>query len=215
MLGERIRGAGSMAVALRVLLVSVVVAAAALTAACEPGSGESADVVDAASDIDMVLQLIDNRKWKQVGPEEDPFWADRPEGAEPCPAEFVYAEEEAEGWWFSVDTLECNYATASQPSLADVPEGWSLFFRIWHFRITLGEGPFTIALYVGDPPELLYSTTRPVPSESGLIFDELVTPRPIAAGEPLYWHIDNHGDNSWSIIELSARPPGQSALPSP
>jgi hypothetical protein len=46
----------------------------------------------------------------------------------------------------------------------------------------------------------------PIPKPGGLIVRELRVERDIPAGAPVYFHLHNHGANSWALVEVSAGP---------
>jgi len=52
----------------------------------------------------------------------------------------------------------------------------------------------------------LLDTRVAIPAPGGLIKSELRIDRPIAAGAPIYFHLHNHGQNSWALVEVSAGP---------
>ena len=45
-----------------------------------------------------------------------------------------------------------------------------------------------------------------IPDPVALPFDLVPIPRDLRAGEPVYWHLSNHGQKSWHLIEVSANP---------
>jgi hypothetical protein len=106
---------------------------------------------------------------------------------------------------FSVDTGACTYITARQPALRDVAQGETLVARVWHFALNAGEAAEAhVALRIGDTTVL--DQTVPIPSAGGLIAVSETAPRAFEAGTPVFFHLHNHGDNSWSLVELSAGP---------
>ncbi len=94
--------------------------------------------------------------------------------------------------------------TVSQPLARDVPAGALMSLRIWHFKISSWEGVFHLAYQIGadTPPE--WELEKEVPAESSLITDEWVASRAYKTGEEVYFHLSNHGDNTWSLVELVA-----------
>jgi hypothetical protein len=136
----------------------------------------------------------------------DPFWPT--DGSTPnlCPPDAYLAEDSGDGMWFSLETSNCNYMTVSQPLLADVTEDAVIQVRVWHFKITGSVGKFYHRIAAGDPPQILWEVEKAVPTESGgLLPFEPVSPKiAVSAGEAVYWHVSNHGQNSWHLIELSA-----------
>lgn len=106
---------------------------------------------------------------------------------------------------FSVDTGGCKYITARQPALRDVTQGETLIARVWHFALNADESAEAhVALRIGESTVL--DQAVPIPSQGGLIAIEEVATRAFPAGTPVFFHLHNHGDNSWSLVELSAGP---------
>ncbi len=152
------------------------------------------------------VALVDNDVWVQVPPSEDPWACLVHEATDVCePGEFG-PYPEADGVWFDVETVACNWFTGRQTTLADVPAGALVIVRIWHFQITYGEGDFTLALAIGDQARPLWDVARPVPSTAGLIYERFHVPYAIPAGTPIWYHLSNHGANSWGLIEISTHP---------
>lgn len=172
--------------------------------------------VDASqsADAEVAEPLVDNLLWEVVLPADDPFYPADDSEVVLCPESEYGSEVEGSDAWFSVKTVACNYLTVRQPLLVDVPADAQLRVRLWHFKFTLTEGTFTHAIAVGSPPDTFWEAELPLPiTESGLLPYELVPiSRSLSAGEPVYWHLNNHGLNSWHLIEFSAHP-GASATP--
>jgi hypothetical protein len=148
--------------------------------------------------------LVDPSAWQVMAAVDDPF-ADRPEDPSCADGSFV-PEWLADEAVFSVDTGGCSYLTARQSTLRQVAAGESLALRVWHFALTAGESAVAhVAVQLGD--ELLLDQSVAIPSKGGLLSLEQVAPSAVPAGTPVYFHLHNHGDNSWSFVELSAGPP--------
>jgi hypothetical protein len=47
---------------------------------------------------------------------------------------------------------------------------------------------------------------QPIPVNSGWIQAEFSVPNAYAKGEPIYWHVSNHGPNSWALVDISLGP---------
>jgi hypothetical protein len=172
----------------------------------DPGSSS----IDAASDAGITLEpaiertsLVDSSAWQVMSASDDPF-DDRPEDAS-CPDGAYMPEFLSEEPVFSVDTGGCTYLTAKQRSLRHVVPGEKLVVRVWHFALHAGESAMAhVAVRIGE--KTLLDTTVPIPAAGGLINIEEVAPESIPEGAPVYFHLHNHGDNSWSFVELSTGP---------
>ena len=147
--------------------------------------------------------LVSHDSWEIVAAEDDPF-SDRPEGAV-CPDDSHMPELLGAEPVFSVDTGGCTYITARQSALRKVAKGETLVARVWHFALSAGEAAEAhVALRIGDSTVL--DQTVPIPSEGGLIATSKLAMNAFEAGTPIFFHLHNHGDNSWSLVELSAGP---------
>jgi hypothetical protein len=147
--------------------------------------------------------LIEPDAWEIVSAADDPFPDRLPDAS--CPDGTHMPELLGAEPVFSVDTGDCTYITARQPALRDVVKGETLVARVWHFALYADEpAEAHVALRIGDTTVL--DQTVPIPSEGGLIAVEDTAVSSFAAGTPIYFHLHNHGDNSWSLVELSAGP---------
>lgn len=148
--------------------------------------------------------LVVAEKWVRVVGAEDPWDGSKPAEVADCTEAELELEPVDEGVWFEINTKGCAYVTVAQPLLAEVPKGALLTLRIWHFKITTWTGIFHLAYQVGagNPPE--WELEKEVPSGSGLIYEQWPATRAYRAGEQVFFHVQNHGDNSWNLIEFSA-----------
>jgi len=147
--------------------------------------------------------LIEPDSWELLSADEDPF-PDRLPDAN-CPDGTHMPELLSGEPVFSVDTGLCSYLTARQPALRDVAKGETLVARVWHFALDANESVEAhVALRIADTT--LLDQTVPIPSAGGLIAVEVTANSAFAAGTPIFFHLHNHGNNSWSLVELSAGP---------
>lgn len=162
--------------------------------------GQRADVGASAAANET---LIDNARWEVVPPASDPFAVPAREEPPTRCEDDALLNEEHDGLWFTVDTLQCDYATVSQPSVRALAAGETVQVRIWHFAITELAGEVHLAIGFGDDPAILWEERVPVPTGSGLLHAQVVAERDWPAGTPVTWHLSNHGSNSWSMVELA------------
>jgi hypothetical protein len=162
--------------------------------------------VEASAPVDAGLatreNLVVHEFWSTLDATEDPF--DRPADAG-CKRGGIMPELLADEPVFSVDTGFCPYITVSQPTLREVPEGHNIKVRLWHFELSAPQPAMAHAAVVVDDLHVL-DEQIPIPSAGGLIVRELRAPHAIALGAPVYFHLHNHGANSWSLVEVSAGP---------
>jgi hypothetical protein len=151
--------------------------------------------------------LVDHHDWTFLPPAQDPFRVDSPDGGTPkvvcstaAQANFeIFGGEES----FTVYTRgECSWVTLEQPALIDVAEGEPLFLRIFYFSQATFD-PAQARVLIAFDDQIAWSTTVPLPTTSGLLYETISAPRRITPTTRVRWHLDNHGDNSWNILELS------------
>jgi hypothetical protein len=147
--------------------------------------------------------LVLHELWTQLAPMDDPFDDRAPDAS--CARTGVMPETLSEERVFSVDTGLCNYLTVTQPTLSEVAAGETLKVRLWHFELSAPEPAEAHAAVVVDGLRILDERVT-IPSPGGLLSREMRVPRAIAAGTPVHFHLHNHGINSWSLVEVSARP---------
>lgn len=144
--------------------------------------------------------LIDHRAWVQVPVESDPFAA---EGERCAPVVQMRAEDLTGELSYTIETRGCRWGTVSQPAPFAVAAGEALNYRLWYFSQT----NFDVAqarLLMAVGAEELWTLLVALPVSAGaLVYDSFPAPRAIAAGEPLLFHVENHGTNSWNLIELT------------
>lgn len=181
-------------------MIRLILCCALLTACSTDGTEPLPDVAP------VTHPLVDNFGWTEVAPgPDDPWYADNQEVANRCDVDKVKVEELPEGPWYELVTTKCAYHTARIPLPMDVPAGAEILLRIWHFKMLVAEGPFTVVVAVGEPPEVIHKEVINAPNtESGLIHPTFKAVRAWKKGEPIWWHLRNHGDNTWGFIELSA-----------
>jgi hypothetical protein len=107
---------------------------------------------------------------------------------------------------FEVDTVEgCGFATATQPSLQALTTDDELQMRIFYFsQTTFPAAEAEVAMAIGE--DVVFAEQVAIPAVSGLLPSDRQRRRvaaPAAVGTPVYFHIGNHGDNSWNFLELS------------
>jgi len=147
--------------------------------------------------------LLVPERWSPVAAAEDPF-IDRP-AVVSCPAQAVVAELLSGESVFGIDTGTCNYVTAFQRTSRAVAVGQTIEVRLWHFELVAPEPAEGHAALVVDGLRILDERV-PIPQAGGLITKELRVEQPIAAGSQAFFHLHNHGANSWALVEVSAGP---------
>ncbi len=163
---------------------------------------------DAAStsDVGVVEEpvhvlLADNAAWVLETASTDPFPL-ASDGVR-CDEEAVLVEEVALGLWYDIQTDHCDHATIHQTTLVDLNVGDTLLVWIWHYAMDHEGGDFHSKLSFGDPSSVIWETSLPVPAISGLIYEEMTVTEPWPAGTSIWFHLSNHGVNTWSLVEFA------------
>jgi hypothetical protein len=174
------------------------IALVALLAACDDaGGGAPADAGPSFA--------ADRHRWAPLADTaSDPF---RPDGGVPpaCDPESFYVDDSQAD--FEVNTAVCHFLTVEQPLPVALPAGEHLRVRVWHGRLWSADpGPVTglVGLAVGD--RVVWSETVPIPALGGLVDGDWEIDRDLPAGTPLRYHVQNHGDNRWSLLEVRGGP---------
>ena len=174
----------------------------------DPGeTGDANDALetretDAALEIDVeeeptYIPLVDPALWALVPDERDPFFAQRPEG-NVCAPEGLLTEDGR----LEIRTGLCNWPTVEQPLLAPVAATDELEI-IFFFGPVLGPeaGEAAIELRFGD--DIIWQKTFVTPSTGGFVPHYVTPTRAYAAGEPVTFHLHNHGANTWNLASIA------------
>lgn len=146
-------------------------------------------------------QLIEHDLWRLAEPGEDPWRTHRPDDVS-CDPTGRQPEDFAGTYSFGIDTALCSYTTLVQETATDVCPGEEVLVWLWRFALTGPEGANAhIAAQIGDEP--LFEDIIPIPATSGLKVETYTATRFHPAGTPITFHIRNHGNNTYQLLELS------------
>jgi hypothetical protein len=164
---------------------------AILGAACAPPPAPARPVV---SPVD----------WVRVLPADDP-WGD-PGAADVCDP-FGYGPSVELGEpTFDVRTGLCDPITARATTLAAAVPGEVLSARIWHYAlITPGREP-GVAELILEVAEHRWTTRIDIPAEAGMVEATWPITEAFSPGADAWFHLQNHGANSWHLFEVVAGP---------
>jgi hypothetical protein len=139
------------------------------------------------------VPLVDPMAWVQVPAPQDPLADHRPDVVE-CPIGGWLFEPQG----FEVNTLQCNYAMFSAPSQTAVIAGSRVVATLYHFDLVAAE-PATahLALLLGDT--ILWETMVAIPGKADAFNVDVVVDTTVPAGTPVYFHLHNHGQNTWTV----------------
>lgn len=176
---------------------SLAVVACALSSVSHAASPSGDDVATDAPGP-CVVALVDLSKVIPLGPEADPF-SDRPVD-DLCEPEALQFEELGGEPVFSVETGACAYATTAAPLTVSLAPGDIVEARVWHFSLFGPNAEAHVAVRVGDIDVL--DERVAIPGESGLSLASATLESVQPAGTLVYFHLHNHGANSWSWLGL-------------
>lgn len=174
---------------------------ASVLSACTDDVAESA-LVCARPAEGTSRMLVDHDAWRLATAEEDPWAQYRPGDDISCPEGARKTEDFAGTYAYSVITLDCGYTTVVQATIADACEGEDLYVWLWNYQLTAPEDAQAhLAVQIGDT--VVWSETREIPGPSELEATRVPLPEDVPAGTPIYFHVRNHGANSYELLELS------------
>lgn len=149
--------------------------------------------------------LTHNAAWVLESSVTDPY--PLREGGVRCDDSAVVVEEIDQGLWLDIVTDSCDHASLQQTTLDELGPGDVLLVWIWHYAMEHEGGEFHAQVSIGAPGQVAWETQLPVPAVSGLIYDEVVVSDGWPAGSPIWFHLSNHGANTWSLIEVARLDP--------
>ena len=138
--------------------------------------------------------VLAHEAWLLVDPAIDPFPPDEPVD---CPA-VAYG---AENGFFELETDYCAWATFQQTTRLDLSAGDPLRVVTWHLDLWAPE-PYTARLLLRLGDDDVWSAEFEVPGEEGVSELEFEAPSDLPAGSDAWFHVANHGVNSWRLGDL-------------
>jgi hypothetical protein len=135
--------------------------------------------------------------WVAASAAEDPFVSES--GGRVRCSPFAYR---LEAGWLEVSTTDCNYATLVHHFAEDVRAGDVVRGEVaWATLASLEPAIGTLAFAT---PELgvLWTHEVSIPGEASIVVVELPFENAAPAGTALYFHVRNHGYNTWQLSPL-------------
>lgn len=156
---------------------------------------------------------------------EDPYAADVPDAVDCTSRAFSFATDglqksvhNPQGLVPTFSTSSCDYATVTQPTLRAIEPGEKLLAAVFHTRLLATErAEATISVRVGDQAlldeRIAIDVAAPADDcptaatdgychASGRPSGTWTATQTIPAGTPLYFHVHNHGDNEYWLVDL-------------
>ncbi len=131
---------------------------------------------------------------------DDPFIGEQPAVVQ-CDA--GWGEEDGV---FEVNTEVCDYGVFVQGALASIEEGDVLELVLVHDAL-FADGPAEAHMAIAVGAEIVWSETRALPYAADVLRPSWVASAAQPVGAPVYFHVHNHGANSYRLVDLTrARP---------
>lgn len=149
------------------------------------------------------VDIVDMSAWHLLDAASDPF--SPPADAALCGAEEVRMEPFGDSGPIALDVdtrRGCGWATVEQETKADLIAGDEIQVRVFYFSQTsFPEAEAELVLALED--EAFWSVVVPIPAQSTLEAPLVPIAQDVPAGTKIRFHVGNHGDNSWNLLELS------------
>lgn len=106
---------------------------------------------------------------------------------------------------FDVWTQQCAWVTVWQASMVELGRRDRLHITLFH---DLMSGPSDVDAHLGLAlgEEIVWQETVPIPSDAAFVLADLELKQRFEAGTPVLFHVDNHGSNSYHLIEVGVAP---------
>ena len=154
---------------------------------------------------DTVVALVDNDEWTKTLSENDPWWT-QGSAENLCEPTDYGPEITPIGKLFDIDTSFCAYLTVEQTLLTEVPVGELFRLKLVQYALTESEGPYLLRLAIGEPAVTVWEMTIEVPNDFQVVDVTWPAARTYLMDEPVYFHLSNHGENTWSFVSLTQEP---------
>ena len=155
--------------------------------------------------------LVNPFGWNEADEQTDPFQDRRPSTWD-CSPTAHFAEQLAGVWVYSIETGECDWLTITQPTAIELNPGDRVVANIWHFELV---APERAMAYLGFAihDRILVDAEEPIPGPARRIELSFDVAERYPVGTPLLFHLNNHGANSWHIVEVLVNPENNEAEP--
>ena len=137
--------------------------------------------------------------WQGVERDDDPFVTDA-EAVAACARPGFRVEPEQS--WLEIDTTICSWVTVTGSARFGVERGQELKLEVSHFDLD-APAPTDAELRLRLGSCDAWSTTIPIPSTADLLTDEIASPCALEAGDTVWFHLRNHGQNSYQLRNLA------------
>lgn len=164
-------------------------------------AAEEPPVASGGADALLPVQTIAAESWGAASVAEDPFVEYEP-GRVRC-SPFAYRLEAS---WLEVTTTSCNYATLAYRFMYDVSPGDVISGEIaWATLASIEPAVGTLAFAMAGEG-VLWTHEVDIPGSADILELSFELTQAAAAGSALYFHVRNHGYNTWQLSPLSLDP---------
>ena len=139
------------------------------------------------------LPLIDHSEWSAYRAADDPLRAHQPDLIRCGPGGYFVEFDRLE-----VDSQLCNYVLLLHPAQQDVAAGEEVTLELSHFDLTASEPAQAHVALLFDGT-LAWETWLDIPGPANVVQAVFRAPRALARGEPLRFHLHNHGQNTYAL----------------
>lgn len=142
--------------------------------------------------------LVGVQDWASIAREVDPFVGD--DSPPECEVPGVRVEEEQS--WLELDTTECGFITVAAGARFGVDEGQELTLNVSHFDLDAAE-PARAELRLRFEDCDVWEKSIVIPSDANVYNERFASPCAIAQGGRAFFHLHNHGQNTYQLRDIS------------
>ena len=147
------------------------------------------------------IDLVVPEDWEILERPDDPWVEHRDASKRACRSGFL-----VEDGLLEIETDDCGYVSARQPTRVDIAPGDALDLLTWHSALastTVGSTAHYV-ITIGDWP--LFEITPDIPASAAVYDLQLPVEEAMPAGTDVVLHLHNHGANSWRFAHLKVEP---------
>lgn len=141
-------------------------------------------------------EVLDPTTYDLVDAADDPLASHRPD-----PVDCSSVAFRVETGQLEINTERCNYAMVAFEALQDVPAGTPIRATVFHTGLW-AEEPATAHIAWHFNGTVQWEAEPPIPENTAFYLWEGSLPAPLRAGDPVYFHLHNHGVNDWTVSEF-------------